>query len=76
VGCLTRDTNVRIHSCENGVRCNAVTNNAVWIRPIVTRNNLGVEIAELGVGGGGGDLTQRPELEFDNDAVISQLLEA
>ena len=76
VGCLTRDTNVRIHSCEKGLRCEAVNDNTVWIRPIVTRTNLGVEVAELGVGGGGGDLTQRPELEFDNDAAISQLLEA
>jgi DNA cross-link repair 1C protein len=74
VGCLTSDTNVRIHSCENGMRCKAITDNTVWIRPIVTRTALGGEMAEAGVGGGGGDLTQRPELEFDSDAVIGQLL--
>jgi len=76
LGCLTRDTNVRIHSCEKGMRCDAITDNTVWIRPIVTRTKLGVEIAEVGVGGGGGDLTQRPELEFDSDSVISQLLDS
>lgn len=76
VGCLTHDTNSRLHSCEKGMRCDKITHNTVWIRPIVTRTKLGVEIAEAGVGGGGGDLTQRPELEFDNDTVISQLLEA
>ena len=74
-GCLTRSTNVRIHSCEKGMRCEAVTDKIVWIRPIVMRTELGVEISEVGVGGGGGDLAQRPELEFDNDAVISKLLD-
>lgn len=74
LGCLTSNTKARIHSCEKGMRCEAITENTIWIRPIVTRNKLGVEIAEAGVGGGGGDLSQRPELEFDSDAVISQLL--
>jgi DNA cross-link repair 1C protein len=74
-GCLTRSTNVRIHSCEKGMRCDAINDKTVWIRPIVTRTELGEEIAEVGVGGGGGDLTQRPELEFDDDAVINKLLD-
>ena len=74
LGCLTSNTKARIHSCERGMRCEAITENTIWIRPIVTRNKLGLEIAEAGVGGGGGDLSQRPELEFDSDAVISQLL--
>lgn len=74
-GCLTSDMNARIHSCEKGIRCNAINDKTVWIRPIVTRTKLGVEIAEVGVGGGGGDLTQRHELQFDDDAVISQLID-
>lgn len=74
VGCLTRDTTSRIHSCDKGMRCDTITDQTVWIRPIVTRIKDGVEIAEVGVGGGGGDLTQRPELEFDGNEVIGQLL--
>lgn len=74
-GILTLDQDVRIHSCEKGTRCkcNAPNNNTVWIRPIITRLN-GEEISEMGVGGGGGDLTGRPELELDSDVVIQQLM--
>jgi DNA cross-link repair 1C protein len=74
-GCLTRSTKVRIHSCEKSMQCEAITDKTVWIRPIVTRTELGAEIAEIGVGGGGGDLAKRPELEFDNNAVIDKLLD-
>lgn len=68
--------NVRIHSCEKGMQCDFIKNHneVVWIRPIITRTKLGAEIAEIGIGGGGGDLTQSPELELDSDVVIEQLL--
>jgi len=76
VGCLTSDHNVRIHSCEKGMHCAAINDDkTVWIRPIVTRTTNGDEIAEMGLGGGGGDLTQRPELELDSGYLISQFLE-
>ena len=72
-GCLTDDQTVRLHSCEKGMHCPTITDKTVWIKPIITRTQFG-EMAEVGVGGGGGDLTQRPELELDNDFVIDQLL--
>lgn len=67
-GCLTENHDVRIHSCEKGLQCPVVSNNGkiVWITPIVTRTVDGEEIAEVGVGGGGGDLVQRPELEVSS----------
>lgn len=74
VGCLTDDINVRIHSCEKGMHCQAINEKTVWIRPIVTRTRAGVEIGEMGVGGGGGDLTRRPELELDGGFMIDQFL--
>jgi DNA cross-link repair 1C protein len=73
-GILTLDNTVKLHSCDKGIRCSHLDGNAVWIRPIVARTSSGAEIAEMGVGGGGGDLTQRPELEIDSDAIIEQLL--
>ena len=74
-GCLTDDQNVRLHSCEKGMQCTAINENIVWIRPIITRLENGEEIEEIGVGGGGGDLTQRPELELDSEYLVAQLLE-
>jgi hypothetical protein len=75
IGCLSDDTTVRLHSCEKGMRCSRVTDKTVWIRPIITRNKFGVEIGEIGVGGGGGDLIQHPELELDDSDVIEKLLD-
>lgn len=73
-GCLTSDIDVRIHSCEKGMHCKSINESTVWIRPIVTRTKSGVEIGEIGVGGGGGDLTRRPELLLDNGLMIDQFL--
>lgn len=75
-GCLTLDENVRIHSCEKGTACSVVQNQpVVWIKPIVSRLSDGQEIAEVGIGGGAGDLECEAELQYitsDNlDAVIS-----
>lgn len=73
-GCLTDDHTVRLHSCEKGL-CQSIdenNKNIVWIRPIVTRTKDGAEMAEVGVGGGGEDLSRHPELELD--AGFEQLL--
>lgn len=73
-GILTRDQTVRLHSCEKGTECAAIKErNIVWIQPIVCRNGV-EEVLEVGIGGGGEDLTQKPELELDfND--ITQILQ-
>ena len=55
------------------MHCPTVNDRTVWIKPIIARTKRG-EMAEVGVGGGGGDLAQRPELELDNDFIINQLL--
>lgn len=73
-GILTLNTKVRLHSCENEIRCSHLNDQTVWIRPIITRTSSGQEIGEMGIGGGGGDLNQRPELELDSDAMIRQLM--
>ena len=72
-GCLTTDPNVRIHSCEKGLHCDKLNDKTVWIRPIVTRTASG-EMSEVGVGGGGEDLTRRLEIELDSEGVIDQFL--
>ena len=56
------------------MHCKTLNEKTVWIRPIVGRTKAGVDIEELGVGGGGGDLTRRAELQLDNDYVIDQFL--
>lgn len=45
----------------------------VRITPIVSRHN-GVEIAELGAGGGQGDLNQQHELEVSDAELVGQLM--
>jgi DNA cross-link repair 1C protein len=47
--------------------------NVVWITPIIARHK-GVEIAEIGVGGGQGDLNQTHSLELYDQGSIQQLL--
>jgi len=77
-GCLTDDSNIaRIHSCEKGTKCSIINNNpnVVWITPIVARLPDGTEIAEIGVGGGGGDLKQHAELELCSEADVDTFLE-
>ena len=77
-GCLTSKDNVRIHSCERGVGCNVMdqdtSSKVVHIIPIITRTN-GSEIAELGVGGGKGDLDSKEELETSGSAEVGKLME-
>ena len=66
---------MRIHSCEKGTECKcyAASHKIVWIRPIITRT-AGHEIGEIGVGGGGGDLTGRGELLLDSETAIRDLM--
>ncbi|KAI0448362.1 artemis protein [Xylaria acuta] len=74
-GCLTRDENVRIHSCGKGMGCSVMDSKpVVWIRPIVTHLEDGREVAEVGIGGGGEDLAQPTILTPDDILDILQLL--
>jgi hypothetical protein len=77
-GCLTSREAVRIHSCERGMGCRVMDNDpqtkVVHIIPIITRAN-GAEIAELGAGGGKGDLDQKEELETGGVADVGKLME-
>ncbi|KAI8933852.1 hypothetical protein NX059_009551 [Plenodomus lindquistii] len=77
-GCLTSQETVRIHSCERGMGCRIMDQvdnaNVVHIVPIITRTK-DAEIAELGAGGGQGDLVQKEELETSDMANIHQLME-
>ncbi|CZR54852.1 uncharacterized protein PAC_04736 [Phialocephala subalpina] len=76
-GCLTDDHAVRLHSCEKGM-CKIIdenNKNIVWIRPIVTRTKDGAEMAEVGVGGGGEDLTRHPELDLNDFEQFLSLLD-
>ncbi|GAB7351741.1 hypothetical protein MBLNU459_g2325t2 [Dothideomycetes sp. NU459] len=71
-GCLTDGTedsederDIRIHSCER--------EDVVRVTPIITRHN-GIDIAEVGAGGGQGDMDQIYELELDDITAIGQLI--
>lgn len=77
-GCLTKEQETRLHSCEPGTECHArlsETDRTVWIFPIVTRTPDGTIVPEVGAGGGGGDLYQVPELDTADAAAIVQLEE-
>lgn len=77
-GCLTSRESVRIHSCERGMGCRVMDqdtdNKVVHIIPIITRSGS-TEIAELGAGGGKGDLDQKEELETIDVASITKFME-
>lgn len=74
-GCLTSDQKVRLHSCEAGTECETMQSaDVVWITPIITRFKNGVDVLEMGAGGGGGDLTQAHELYLDDQNVALELL--
>ncbi|KAF1944625.1 hypothetical protein EJ02DRAFT_371044 [Clathrospora elynae] len=76
-GCLTSREDVRIHSCERGMGCQVMDRDAhaktVHIIPIITRAE-GVELSELGAGGGKGDLDQKEELETGGVAEMGKLM--
>ena len=77
-GCLTSSEIARIHSCERGMGCSVLDKDTdakiIHIIPIITRSN-GIEVAELGAGGGKGDLDQREELETADVAAMGRLME-
>jgi DNA cross-link repair 1C protein len=75
-GCLTSDSDVRLHSCERGNPCPMMDANeeVVWIVPIISRLTNGVEMHEMGIGGGKGDLDQVHELEVNDAAALGSLL--
>ncbi|KAK5130529.1 hypothetical protein LTR08_001959 [Meristemomyces frigidus] len=71
-GCLTvRPT--QLHSCEKGTGCEIWKKDFVRITPIISRHR-GVEMAELGAGGGQGDLDQHHELEVGDTSLVGQLI--
>lgn len=75
-GCLTQDEDVRIHSCEPGMICHrslSKRGDIVWITPIISRSKDGKELAEVGAGGGGGDLYQKMEVDFGNQSILEGL---
>ncbi len=75
-GCLTTAASTRIHSCEPGTPCHTEllkSKNVLWITPIITRSKDGIEVPELGAGGGGGDLQQTPMLELSNISSLSEV---
>lgn len=73
-GCLTDDESSRIHSCEPGLSCSAANGTkTVYITPIVNRSHDGVEIPEVGAGGGMGDLYQTHELELPDESTLADL---
>lgn len=76
-GCLTGNPHVRLHSCERGTSCPVIeeSSQVVSIIPIVTRLSNGVEIGELGAGGGKGDLNQIHELEINDPNAVGQLMQ-
>lgn len=71
---MTSDDSVRIHSCEPGVFCHTMkSKKSVHITPIVTRDKTGIEVPEIGAGGGKGDLYQIHELELPDEMTLRKL---
>ena len=76
-GCLTEDRTVRLHSCEHGTGCPALSSpTTVYITPIMNRDESGEILPEIGAGGGGGDLLQNHGyLELEDRRSVESLLE-
>ncbi|KAI2464736.1 Metallo-hydrolase/oxidoreductase [Annulohypoxylon bovei var. microspora] len=73
-GCLTLDEDVRIHSCEKGMGCAVMeTKPIVWIKPIVAHLKDGRDMVEVGIGGGGDDLAQKPSLETEDILALIEI---
>ncbi|OTA95572.1 hypothetical protein M434DRAFT_393633 [Hypoxylon sp. CO27-5] len=74
-GCLTLDENVRIHSCEKGMGCTITeTKPIVWIQPIVAHLEDGRDMVEVGIGGGGDDLAQKPSLDTEDILALIEII--
>ena len=75
-GCLTSDSNTRLHSCELGSDCSTVeSSKTVFVTPVVTRTNDGFEIRELGAATGTGDLDCAHEIDLSNAEGTQSLLQ-
>ena len=71
-GCLTRDQNVRLHSCECGTGCPVLDKAAtVHITPVLSISATGDVLLEKGAGGGAQDLIQTHSLELDSKDIVS-----
>ncbi|KAL7622441.1 hypothetical protein AAE478_007946 [Parahypoxylon ruwenzoriense] len=74
-GCLTLDEGVRIHSCEKGMGCSVVeTKPVVWIQPIVAHLRNNRDMIEVGIGGGGNDLAQKPNLDAEDILALIEMI--
>ncbi|KAK6956629.1 hypothetical protein Daesc_001908 [Daldinia eschscholtzii] len=74
-GCLTLDEDVRIHSCEKGMSCKMMeTKPIVLIQPIIAHLRGGQDMVEVGIGGGGDDLTPKPTLEGEDILALLELI--
>ncbi|KZF22039.1 hypothetical protein L228DRAFT_283232 [Xylona heveae TC161] len=74
-GCLTSDPTVRLHGCERGMACSTVmSSDVVHIIPIISRLGNGLELPEVGAGGGQGDLLQVHELELSDTTAVGSLM--
>lgn len=75
-GCLSQESDTRIHSCEPGLPCHrelSKKKNVIWITPIISRLNDGTEVRELGAGGGWGDLHSKSGLNLDSNTSLEQI---
>ena len=72
-GCLTGDSNVRLHSCEKGTTCGGIDPaTVVFITPVVARTDSSGSISKIVVNAGGDPIQncklemndQEPALEF------------
>ncbi|KAL1875780.1 hypothetical protein Daus18300_002971 [Diaporthe australafricana] len=65
-GCLTRDPDVRLRSCEKGSGCPMMKKTppgkVVWITPIVAHLRNKNDMVEVGIGGGAGDLEEADQV--------------
>ncbi|KAI0026209.1 hypothetical protein F4780DRAFT_14004 [Xylariomycetidae sp. FL0641] len=66
-GCLTLDATARIHSCDKTLGCARLENpggrRIVYVQPVVAESGEdGRIVPEAGLGGGGDDLFQLPEI--------------
>ncbi|KAF4121425.1 DNA repair metallo-beta-lactamase [Geosmithia morbida] len=62
-GCLTKQENVRLHSCEKGNMCEVARQpSVVHIQPVVAHLENGADLDEVGIGGGGDDLDRKAEI--------------
>lgn len=67
-GLLTSDEDARLHSCEKGTRCSTMAKgDVIFITPIVTHLSATSDMAEVGIGGGAGDLEQQEEFVLSSE---------